>query len=309
MDFPKPYSLKEIAKIIEGQVLHEGSGMVLGLNELHVVRDGDITFVDHPKYYNKALQSKASFVIINKDTDYNDGKGLIFHNRPFDAFNKLIRFFRPFKENDQMISKSAVIGKGTIIQPGTFVGNNVFIGKNCLIHSNVSIYDNTVVGNNVIIHSNSVIGSDGYYFQKENNRFNKFQSGGRVIIDDDVEIGACCSIDKGVTSDTYIGEGTKMDNQCQVGHDTVIGKHCLIGAFAAIAGVTVLEDEVTLWARVAINKDIVVGKGTVLLATSAINKSVKGGQILMGSPAIEVRKYWKNYVAMQKLPELLKKIK
>ena len=175
MDFPKPYSLKEIAEIIEGQVLREGSGMVLGLNELHVVRVGDITFVDHPKYYNKALQSKASFVIINKDNDYNGEKGLIFHNKPFDAFNKLIRFFRPFKENDQMISKSAVIGKGTIIQPGTFVGNNVFIGKNCLIHSNVSIYDNTVIGNNVIIHSNSVIGSDGYYFQKENNRFNKFK--------------------------------------------------------------------------------------------------------------------------------------
>jgi len=278
------------------------------MNELHVVRNGDISFVDHQKYYNKALHSKASFLIINKSID-SEGKGMILHDHPFDAFNKLILFFRPFTNSYQMISDSASLGKGTVIQPGTFIGNNVTIGKNCLIHSNVSIYDNTVIGNNVIIHANTTIGSDAFYFQKKEDRFRKFQSGGRVIIDDFVEIGASCSIDRGVTSDTYIGEGTKMDNQCQVGHDTVIGKNCLIGAYAAIAGVTVLEDDVVLWARVAINKDIVVGKGTVLLATSAIDKSVEGGKILMGSPAIEVRQYWKNYVAMRKLPELLKKIK
>ena len=100
-----------------------------------------------------------------------------------------------------------------------------------------------------------------------------------------------------------------MDNQCQVGHDTVIGKNCLIGAFAAIAGVTCIEDDVILWARVSINKDIVVGKGTVLMATAGLDKSVKGGQVLMGAPAIDVRKYWRQYVAVKNLPDLLKKIK
>lgn len=310
MDFPKPHSLSEIASIIDGEVLMSGTGDVLGMNELHVVRAGDITFVDHPKYYNKALNSDATFVIINnKDVEVPKGKGLILHEKPFDAFNKLSSHFRPFNASNQSISPSAKIGEGTIIQPGAFVGNNVTIGKNCLIHANVSIYDNTVVGDHVVIHSNSVIGSDGYYFQRRESGYVKFQSGGRVILDNNVEIGACCTIDKGVTADTYIGEGTKMDNQCQVGHDTIIGKNCLIGAFAAIAGVTVIEDDVILWARVAVNKDIVVGKGTVLLATSAIDKSVEGGKVLMGSPAIEVRQYWKNYVAMRKLPELLKKIK
>lgn len=309
MDFQRPYSLSEIAEIIDGDVLKNGSGQVTGLNELHVVRNGDITFVDHPKYYKKVLHSKASFVIIDKAPDIESDKGLIVHESPFEAFNKLICYFRPFESSARSISDTARIGEGTVIQPGVFIGNNVSIGKNCIIHANVSIYDNTLIGNNVIIHSNSVIGSDGYYFQKRDGKFSKFHSGGRVIIDDDVEIGASCSIDRGVTSDTYIGEGTKMDNQCQVGHDTVIGKNCLIGAFAAIAGVTVLEDDVILWARVAVNKDIVVGKGTVLLATSAIDKSVDGGKILMGSPAIEVRQYWKNYVAMRKLPELLKKLK
>ena len=309
MDFPRPYSLTEIADLVKGKVLVDGTGDVLGMNELHIVRPGDISFVDHPKYYQKALNSDATFVIINKKVEAPAGKGLIFHNNPFDAFNKLSLYFRPFKKCDHAISTSANIGEGTILQPGVFIGNNVTIGKNCLIHAHVSIYDNTVIGNNVIIHSNSVIGSDGYYFQKRENGYEKFQSVGRVILDSNVEIGASCSIDRGVTGDTFIGEGTKMDNQCQVGHDTIIGKYCLIGAFAAIAGVTVIEDDVVLWARVAINKDIVVGKGTVLLATSAIDKSVEGGKILMGSPAIEVRQYWKNYVAMRQLPELLKKIK
>ncbi len=309
MDFPRPYSLTEIADLIEGKVFVKGTGDVLGMNELHIVRPGDISFVDHPKYYNKALNSDATFVIINKEVEAPAGKGLILHDKPFDAFNKLSSHFRPFQSCDQAISASAEIGEGTIIQPGAFIGNNVTIGNDCLIHANVSIYDNTVIGNNVIIHSNTVIGSDAYYFQKREDGYEKFQSGGRVILDNNVEIGASCSIDRGVSGDTFIGEGTKLDNQCQVGHDTIIGKNCLIGAFAAIAGVTVIEDDVVLWARVAINKDIVVGKGTVLLATSAIDKSVKGGKILMGAPAIEVRQYWKNYVAMRQLPELLKKIK
>lgn len=310
MDFPQTQSLNEIAAIINGEVLKNGVGNVMGMNELHIVRPGDITFVDHPKYYNKALNSDATFIIINnKDVDVPEGKGLILHDKPFDAFNKLSTHFRPFNYSSQAISSTAKIGEGTIVQPGTFVGNNVLIGKNCIIHANVSIYDNSIIGDNVILHSNTVIGSDGYYFQRRESGYVKFQSGGRAIIDDNVEIGACCAIDKGVTGDTFIGEGTKMDNHCQVGHDTVIGKNCLIGAFAAIAGVTIIEDDVILWARVAVNKDIVVGKGTVLLATSAIDKSVEGGQVLMGSPAIEVRQYWRNYVAMRKLPELLKKLK
>ena len=154
-----------------------------------------------------------------------------------------------------------------------------------------------------------MIGSDGYYFQKRDGKFVKFQSGGRVILEDRVEIGANCCIDKGVTGDTTIGEGTKFENHCQVGHDTIIGKNCLIGSFAAIAGVTVIEDDVILWARVAINKDIVVGKGAVLMATSAIDKSVEGGKVYMGSPAMEVKQYWRYLISLRKVPELLKKLK
>ncbi len=308
MDFNKPLNLSEIANIVNGKVIGDPNASVTGLNELHVVRYGDITFVDHPKYYKKVLESKATYIIINKDVEAPEGKSLILHDAPMDAFNLLITHSRPMVPAISMISETAHIGKGTIVQPGVFVGNNVKIGSNCIIHANVSIYDNTIIGDNVILHSNTVIGGDAFYFQKRESGYVKFLSAGRVIINSNVEIGASCSIDKGVTGDTIIGEGTKMDNQCQIGHDTVIGKHCLIGAFAAIAGVTIIEDEVLIWARVAINKDIVIGKKAVILATSAVDKSIEGGKVYMGSPVMEVRQYWKYFASLRKVPELIKKM-
>ncbi len=309
MDFSKPLSLNEVANIVDGEIIGNPEAIVKGLNELHIVRNGDITFVDHPKYYNKVLQSAATYIIINKKVEVPEGKSLIYHEAPMDAFNTLIANSRPITPSSSMISESAKIGEGTIVQPGVFVGHNVSIGKNCIIHANVSIYDNSVIGDNVILHSNTVIGGDAYYFQKRPQGFVKFLSAGRVIIEDNVEIGASCSIDKGVTGDTIIGEGTKMDNQCQVGHDTVIGKHCLIGAFAAIAGVTVIEDEVIIWARVAINKDIVIGKKAIIMATSAVDKTIEGGKVYMGAPVMEVRQYWKHFASLRKVPELIKKFK
>mgnify|MGYP003959734453 FL=1 len=298
MDFQNSITLGEIAKLIDGKVIGDSNAIVIGLNEIHVVRNGDITFVDHPKYYKKVLESDASFVIINKEVDAPDGKSLIIHDAPMDAFNKLINHSNPFLSSEKMISDSAQVGDGTVIQPGVFIGNNVKIGGNCIIHANVSIYDGCEIGDNVIIHSNSVLGGDAYYFQKRNEDYVKFLSAGKVVIESDVEIGASCSIDKGVTGNTIIGRGTKLDNQCQVGHDTVIGKHCLIGAFAAIAGVTTIEDEVVIWARVAIS--IVIGKKAVILATSAVDKSIEGGKVYMGSPVMEVRQYWRYLASLKK---------
>jgi UDP-3-O-[3-hydroxymyristoyl] glucosamine N-acyltransferase len=309
MDFPKPIQVKEVAELISAKVIGNPSFLAIGLNELHVVRPGDITFVDHPKYYKKVLESQASIVIINKEMEAPSGKILLFHETPFDAFQNLILHFSPFVQSKQMVSPSAKLGKGTIIQPGAFVGNNVIIGENCLIHANVSIYDHSVIGNNVIIHSSSVIGSDGYYFQKRKQGYFKFNSCGRAVLEDNVEIGSCCTIDRGVTADTVIGWGTKMDNHCQIGHDTVIGKNCLIGAFAAIAGVTIIEDDVILWAKVAINKDIVIGKGAVILATSAVDKSLEGGKVYMGAPAIDVKRFWRMSASVRELPEIISQLR
>ncbi len=307
MKFPNPLTLAEAAELTGAKAIGDKSFLVTGLNEIHMVEPGDVTFVDHPKYYDKALNSAATTILINKEVEAPAGKALLVHNDPFVAFRILIRHFRPFVPSSASIAESAVIGKGTIIQPGVFIGNNVTIGENCLIHANVSIYDHTSIGNEVVIHSGAVIGADAYYFQKKPEGFRKFESCGRVIIGDKVEIGAMTTIDKGVTGDTIIGEDTKFDNHVQVGHDTHIGKRCLIGAHTAIAGVTKIEDDVLLWAKVAVNKDLVIGKGAVILATSGVDKSLEGGKTYFGTPAIEARKKWRELAALRALPDLFQK--
>jgi len=309
MKFPSPIALEQIAGFIDAAFCGDPSFPVSGINEIHMVSSGDITFVDHPKYYNKALLSKASVVIINQKVDCPEGKALLFHDDPFAAYTSLVRRLMPFVASNAAVSPTAKIGDQTIIQPGAFIGNNVVIGKNCIIHANVSINDYCIIGDNVIIHANSVLGADAYYYQRKPEGYRKLESCGRVIINDNVEIGALCSIDRGVSGDTIIGKGTKFDNHVQVGHDTYIGSNCLIGAHTAIAGVTCIEDDVIIWAKVAINKDLVIGKGAIILATSAIDKSLPGGITYFGSPAIEARKKWKELVIMRKLPEIYSKLR
>ncbi|MBN2667767.1 MAG: UDP-3-O-(3-hydroxymyristoyl)glucosamine N-acyltransferase [Bacteroidales bacterium] len=301
MKFDRIYTVDEISKLIDVQYFGDSKIQVLGINEIHSVEQGDITFVDHPKYYSKALNSDATIIIINSKVDVPDGKVILLSDDPFADYQKIVQHFRIFSASNQFIAPTATIGKDTIIQPGVFIGNYVKIGDNCLIHSNVSIYDYTELGNNVVIHSQSVIGADAYYFQKKNGAYRKMHSCGKVIIEDNVEIGALCAIDKGVSSDTIIGNGTKMDNHVQVGHDTVIGKNCLIGSQVAIAGVTNIEDDVLIWAKVGINKDITIGKGAVILATSNVDKSLEGGITYFGSPATEARQKWKEIVALNRL--------
>jgi UDP-3-O-[3-hydroxymyristoyl] glucosamine N-acyltransferase len=282
---------------------------ITGLNEIHMVEPGDITFVDHPKYYDKALKSKATIILINKKVEKPEGKALIFSNDPFADFVKLIKKYRAFEPSNNFISHTAEIGEGSIIQPGAFIGHHVKIGRNCLIHANVSIYDHTEIGDNVIIHSGTVIGADAFYFQRKPHGYSKFESCGRVIIENNVEIGACCTIDKGVTGDTRIGEGTKFDNHIQIGHDTSIGKNCLFASAVIVAGVTTVEDDVILWGQVAIQKDIVIGKGAVVLATSAVDKSIEGNKVYFGVPADEARKKWRELAALRQLPEIITKLR
>lgn len=309
MKFPRIYTLKEIADLLNVKMVGDPNFQIQGMNEIHSVEEGDITFVDHPKYYEKALNSKATTILINAEVPCPDGKTLLISQDPFADFNKLTLHFRPFNVSSTAISASATIGKDTQLQPNVFIGNHVTIGKNCIIHANVSIYDHTKIGDNVIIHSGSVLGADAYYFQRKPDGYRKFLSSGSVIIGNDVEIGANCCIDKGVSADTIIGDGTKLDNFVQIGHDTIIGKHCLIGSHSAIAGVSVIEDDVVIWGQVVINKDLVIGKGAIILATSAVDKSVEGGKTYFGMPAIEARKKWRELAALRNLPDLLVKLK
>ncbi len=306
MQFNKPKTLKEIAGLINAEYEGDANFLITGINEIHNVEQGDITFVDHPKYYEKSLQSKASVVLINKKVENSYNKSLIFSSDPFRDYNIIVEKFFAFKISQDSISKSATIGQGTIIQPNVFIGNNVKIGNNCIIHANVSIYDNSIIGNNVIIQSNTVIGGDAFYFQKKQEAYRKLLSCGRVVIKDNVEIGANCTIDKGVSSDTVIGFGTKLDNLIQIGHDTVIGKNCLFTSQVGISGCVIVEDDVILWGQVGVQKDLTIGKGAVVLGQSGIPKSLEGGKVYFGSPVKEAKEKMRELAYISRIPDILK---
>ncbi len=309
MKFGRTHSLKEISEIISCNYVGDDNFPVLGMNEIHVVEEGDIVFVDHPKYYDKALQSKATIVLINKEVDCPEGKALLISDDPFRDFNKLTQHFKPFQASNVSVSASAKIGEGTIIQPNCFIGNNVVIGKNCLIHATVTIYDDTIIGDNVIIHSGTVLGADAFYYKKRPEGFDQLISGGRVVIQDNVGIGANCTIDRGVTGDTTIGEGSKLDNMIQVGHDTVIGKKCLIASQTGIAGCVVIEDEVTLWGQVGTTSGITIGAKAVILGQTGVTKSVEGGKTYFGTPVDESREKLKELANIRKIPQIIEDLK
>jgi UDP-3-O-[3-hydroxymyristoyl] glucosamine N-acyltransferase len=300
MKFPRAYRLNEIAEIIEAIFVGPPDFEIFGLNEIHVVEEGDIVFVDHPKYYDKALNSRATVVLIDKKVTCPEGKALLISDDPFRDFNKLINRFNPFITSSQSVSDSAKIGKHTVIQPNVFIGNNVTIGDHCLIHANVTINDNCEIGNYVTIHSGSVLGSDAFYYKKRPEGFDKLISGGGIKIEDFVDIGALCTIDKGVTHKTTIKKGTKLDNQVQVGHDTVIGEHCLIAAQTGIAGCVIIEDGVTIWGQVGTNSGITIGEGAVVLGQTGVTKSIEGGKSYFGTPVEESREKLKEIAEIKR---------
>lgn len=308
MKLPSAHKLKDIASIINCEFNGDANHIITGLNEIHMVEAGDIVFVDHPKYYDKALQSKATTILIDKKVDCPAGKALLISKDPFRDYNKLVLHFQPTAYSLKQIGDTAKVAKTSIIMPGVYLGNNVTIGENCVIHPNVTIYDNCHLGDNVIIHANTVIGADAFYYKKRPEYFDKMISCGRVVIEDNVEIGALCTIDKGVSGDTKIGAGTKIDNHVQIGHDTQVGKMCLMASHVAVAGVVVIEDGVTLWGQAGVRSDVKLGKGSVLLAQSGLGEDIPAGKTYFGSPAGEARGKMKEVAALKMLPGLIKKL-
>ncbi|WP_283641432.1 UDP-3-O-(3-hydroxymyristoyl)glucosamine N-acyltransferase, partial [Mesonia mobilis] len=215
---------------------------------------------------------------------------------------------KPFQKSVENISSSAEIGENTVIQPNSFIGNHVKIGKNCIIHSNVSIYDYTEIGDNVTIHSNTVLGASAFYYKNRPEGFDQLKSGGRVLIKDNVDVGAACTIDRGVSGDTTIKKGTKIDNQVHIGHDTVIGEKCLIASQVGIAGCVVIENEVTIWGQVGITSGITIGEKAVISAQSGVSKSLAGHTSYFGTPADTFRKKYKEIASIRLIPSLIEKI-
>lgn len=306
MKIDTSFTVADCASLLNIKFVGDAQQPINGINEIHCVTNGDLTFVDHPKYYDKALNSAATVILIDKEVTVPVGKSLLISSAPFDDYNKLTQHFKPFVASSQLISSSAKIGEGTKIFPGVFIGNHVTIGARCVLHPGVVIYDYCTIGNDVTIHANSVIGADAYYFKRKPGKLEKMYSCGSVIIGNDVEIGALCTIDKGVSADTIIGDGTKMDNHIHIGHDTIIGKNCLFAAFVAVAGVTVIEDDVIVWGQAGIQKDLRIGSGTEVLAQSGVAKSTVPGSRVFGSPATDAREKMKEIALMKRLPEMFK---
>ncbi len=311
MQFLSPVSIKWIASLIDATIMGNDTLAATGINELHKVEKGDLVFVDHPKYYTTCINSAASFIIINKITDCPEGKALLIVENPFEAYCKIVNHFNPFTPSNKSISDSAVVGEDTFIYPGAFIGNRVRIGSNCIIHPNVSIMDNCIIGNNVVIQAGTVIGSDAFYYNSKKDRdiwYKKMPSCGRVIVKDFAEIGANCTIDRGVSNDTIIGEGTKFDNLIHIGHDTVIGKNCLFAAQVIVGGCVEIKDGVTLWGQVVVNKTLTIGENAVVLGKAGVVGSIEGNKTYWGTPAQDAGNAKRELVWIKRIPALWEKV-
>lgn len=312
MKFPSPVSLSWFAEFLPARLIGNTGASATGINEIHKVEKGDLVFVDHPKYYEKCLQSEASFIIINQEVECPSGKALLIVEQPFEAYQKIVRHFRPFEGASQAISPSATIGKTSYIYPGVFIGNHVQIGERCTIHPNVTIMDHCVIGNDVVIQAGTVIGSDAFYYNTKKNRetwYNRMLSCGRVVIGDNVEIGAACTIDRGVSGDTMIKAGSILDNMVHIGHDTVLGRNCLLAAQVGIAGAVNIGDGVTLWGQVGVSKTLTIGDNAVLLAQSGVPGSLAGNKVYFGTPADDAILKKKEIVWIKRIPEIWQKLK
>ncbi|MEQ1553588.1 MAG: LpxD N-terminal domain-containing protein [Ferruginibacter sp.] len=311
MKFETPVNIETIANLISAKVIGNKSAQALGINELHKVEQGDLVFVDHPKYYDTCLNSAATFIIINKEiNNFPEGKTILVTDTPFDAYCKIVQHFRPFVQATETINSNK-IGANTIIYPTAFVGNNVTIGTNCIIHPHVTILDHCIIGNNVVIQAGTVIGSDAFYYNTKKDRevwYKKMPSCGRVVIEDDVEIGANCTIDRGVSHDTILGKGTRFDNMIHVGHDTVFGKNCLVAANAVIAGCVTIKNGVTIWGGCIINKTLTIGENAVLLGRTGVGGNLEGNKTYWGAPAQEASVVKREMIWIKRIPALWDKV-
>lgn len=301
MDVPFALTVSDIAEWIGAQVIGNSDLQITGINEIHKVRQGDITFVDHPKYYQTSLHSAASAIIVPSMMDCPPGKTLFVVDKPFLAYESLVKRFRAFTPIVEGKTEGQQIDPSAIIEPGAIIGPYVTIGKDCYIQAGAVIRPYTYIGDRVVIHSGAIIGTQAYYFKKWPEGYQAWTGCGRVIIEDDVWIGSGTTIAQGVSGDTIIGAGTKIDCQVMIGHGVVIGKNCLLAAQAGVAGKTTIGDWSILYGQSGVAQNITIGEKVVLLAQSGVTKDLESGKTYFGSPADEARVKFKELVAVRNL--------
>ena len=300
MNFDKPIPVREIASWINARLIGNDQLQLTGINEIHKLRSGDITFVDHPKYYDASLNSLASAIIVPAEMNCPEGKALLVVEKPFLAYCDIVERFRT---NEPLITQDSTkeIHPSVIIEPGAIIGQHVRIGKDSHIQSGVVIRPYSYIGERVLIQSGAIIGAQAFYFKKWPEQYQAWPGCGRVIIENDVSIGAGSTIAQGVSGDTIIGEGTKLDCQVMVGHGVVIGKHCILAAQVAIAGKTVIGNWCTIYGQVGIAQNMRIGDRVTIFAQSGVGQDLEDGKTYFGSPAYEARGKFKEMAALRNI--------
>jgi UDP-3-O-[3-hydroxymyristoyl] glucosamine N-acyltransferase len=325
-------SLRELAGIIGGDLVGDGSVTIGGVAGIREAGPGTITFLANPRYHAFLKATAASAVIVPRETTCAS-KALVLSDNPYLTFVKAVEFFVPNKGRhapgihssalvapgaclgsgvhigpNVVIEPGAVIGDGTAVLAGTYIGAESRIGSDCLIYPNVTIREDITVGDRVIVHSGAVIGSDGFGFAKDGDVYRKIPQIGTVVVEDDVEIGANVTIDRATTGTTMVGSGTKIDNLVQIGHNVTIGENCILVAQVGVAGSTELGRGVTLAAQSGVIGHIKIGDGAVVAAQAGVTASVPAGVTVSGYPAREHGQATKAFASLQRLPDLLKKV-
>ncbi len=327
-------SIRQLAKLIGGRVVGNPEEKVSNLATIDKADKGDLTFIANKKYLKYLKTTKASAVIIEEPVKDSDVNQIVVENA-YLSYAKILTYFTRQEVKHTGISEKAYIsenvkihnrekisvfpfvfvgenseiGENVIIHPNVTIGKNVVIGKNVIIHSSVTVYDNSIIGNNVIIHSGSVIGSDGYGYAKDGDEYFKIPQIGNVIIKDNVEIGANCTIDRGAINSTVIGKGVKIDNLVHIAHNVEIGDNSAIVAQVGISGSTKVGKNVILAGQVGVAGHLKIGDNVMVGAQSGIAKDIPDNSVISGSPAVEHSKWLKWAVSYYKLPQLFARIK
>lgn len=328
------FTASEIAKLINGKIIGDENTKVSGFSPIESGQSGHLSFIANEKFVHFLDSTESSLLIVSekflKNKDYRPT--IIAVEDAYLSFQILMNLYQQMmakKEGIEQpsfihekvslgeriyvgafayVSENVEIGEGTQIFPQVYIGKNVKIGKNCKIDSGVKVYDGCIIGDNCIIHANSVVGGDGFGFQPTPNGYDKIPQLGNVILEDNVEIGSNCSIDRATIGSTIIGKGTKIDNLIQIAHNVKIGQNNVIAAQAGIAGSTTIGDWNMIGGQVGIVGHINIGNQVRVQAQSGVNSSVKDGETLYGSPAIQAGDFRRNYVHFRKLTDLAKKI-
>ena len=300
MTLPKPTTAKALAERFKAEILGDGAREIRGLNEIHHVVPGDLCFVDHPRYYAATLASAASVILIDRPHECPEGKTLLVHPEPFAVYNSLVWEARPLP-SEHTEQPAPRVGEGTYVAPGAHLGRNVVVGKDCFIGANAVIGDGCTLGDRVTVSAGTIVGGEAFYFKRTTDGLIPWRSGGSVHLADDVFLGPCCTIARGVSSTTVIGAGSKLDAQVQIGHDCKIGRHVQMAAQVGVAGNCTIGDWSILQGQAGVAQNVKLGERTVIMAQSGGGRDLEGGKSWFGSPVQEARKAFRDLVQLRKL--------